>query len=80
MSYEEEIILVIAQIALMKQRLYELRRRAMVESRDELKRPYYRQGADELIQVLCGLTSAQVRLGVAQCSFAIARAVGGDEV
>lgn len=76
MSYEEEIIVLIAQLAIMKKRIYDLRRRAMTERPVEPQKYYYKQGADELIRVLCGLTSAQVRLSVAQYAFATAKAAG----
>lgn len=75
MSYEEEIIVLIAQIALMKKRVYELRQRAMNETRNSPQRHVYKQATDELIRILCGLTSVQVRLSVAQYSFSTAKAM-----
>ena len=76
MSYEEEIIVLIAQLAMMKQRVYELRRRAMAEPVVGPKQHFHKQGSDELIRVLCSLTNIQVRLSAAQFSFATAKAVG----
>lgn len=78
MTYEEEIMALTAQLALMKKRVYDLRRRAMTDPVVGPQRYYYEQGSDELIRILCGLTAAQVRFGVAQYAFATARAAASE--
>lgn len=76
MSYEEEIIVLIAQLAVMKKRVYELRQQALAESKSMPQRYPYAQATDELIRIMCGLTSTQLRLSVAQYAFATAKAAG----
>jgi hypothetical protein len=75
MSYEEEIAVMIAQLSLLKKRVYELRRRAMTDPVVGPQRYYHKQGSDELVRIMCGLTTAQVRLSIAQFAFTTAKAI-----
>lgn len=74
MSYEEEIIVLLAQLALMKKRIYELRQRALNEAKTLPQQRIYSKATDELAHSICGLASTQVRLGIAQYVFASAKA------